>query len=204
MTHNRNLIALLALMLLIVAGAVITPRVLAAGDYAAEVRTEVIRFDVAEDGTRFLFDEAPVFEEDGMPAYGNPFVTQGYIYPAGTLSCDDEGCNGVLDNGEPEFPDLVIGEWTCKGYMIGDGAHTTSGPWVISTQVYNFGEEYGTKTIVTEGYELADLNASVTRAITGGTGPYKLARGEQRQTLLGFHPVHMGVALQVEVEVRTR
>lgn len=41
-------------------------------------------FDVAEDLSRFVFSPAPVFD-DGMPAYGNAFVTQGYIYPAGTL-----------------------------------------------------------------------------------------------------------------------
>ena len=34
-------------------------------------------FDVAEDLSRFVHDESPVFD-DGMPAYGNAFVTQGY------------------------------------------------------------------------------------------------------------------------------
>lgn len=202
MEHKRNFLVLLALAVLLMVGAAIAPAVMASGD-ALNGKTETIRFDVAEDGTRFIWDEAPV-HDDGMPAYGNAFVTQGYLYPEGTLSCDDEGCNGVLDNGEPEFPELVIGEWTCRGYMIGDGARTTTGPWVISTQVYNFGEEYGSQTLVTEGYELADLNTSITRAITGGTGKYALARGEQRQVLLGFHPAHMGVVLNVEVEFRAR
>ena len=35
-----------------------------------------------------------------MPAYGNPFVTEGYLYPSGTLG----GSNGVLPDGRPEFP----------------------------------------------------------------------------------------------------
>src|SRR5262245_28497233 len=44
-----------------------------------------LEVDIAEDGTRFIIDDAPVFD-DGFPAYGNAFVTQGYIYPAGTLT----------------------------------------------------------------------------------------------------------------------
>ncbi len=60
-------------------------------------------FDVSEDLSRFVFAAAPVFEE-GMPAYGNAFVTQGYI-SAGTL---DDAVEGTLPNGDPAFPDLVI------------------------------------------------------------------------------------------------
>ena len=131
-----------------------------------------------------------------MPAYGNPFVTQGYIYPAGTLS----GTNGVLPDGSPEFPELVLGEWTCRGWMIGDGAHTTTGPMVITTQVYNFGGEFGAAMLVSDGYELADIGTSIHRAIAGGTGPYATARGEASQTLLGFTE-QMGVNLSFEITV---
>jgi hypothetical protein len=127
-----------------------------------------------------------------MPQYGTPFVTQGYIYPEGTL----DGSNGVLPNGEPEFPDLVLGEWTCYGYMIGDGAHTTTGEWVISTQVYQF--EDG--TIVTSGFELVDFEEPIARAITGGTGAYAGASGEQMQVLHGFTD-QMGVNLTVEFDI---
>jgi hypothetical protein len=156
------------------------------------------RFEVAENGLRFIFDETLV-HPDGMPAYGNPFVTEGYLYPLGTLS----GSNGVLPDGKPEFPAKVIGTWVCRGYMIGDGAHTTTGPWVISTQTYNFGRDFGKVTLVTEGYELADLNVPVTRAISGGTGPLRAARGEQSQTLLGF-TAQMGVNLRVALDVQPR
>jgi len=92
---------------------------------APEKEEKVLKFDVAEDFTRFSVDETPVFEEDGLPVYGNPFITQGHIYPEGTLSCNENGCNGVLEDGSPEFPDKVMGQWTCWGYHIGDGAHTT-------------------------------------------------------------------------------
>lgn len=87
------------------------------------LRPEVIKFDIAEDATRFVFDEAPVDEGSKLPLYGNPFVTQGYIYPPGTLGPS----NGVLATGEPEFPELVIGEWTCRGWFVGDGALSTTG-----------------------------------------------------------------------------
>ena len=94
-----------------------------------------------------------------MPAYGNPFVTQGYVYPAGTLS---EG-NGVPD-GSPEFPDKVIGEWSCEGFFIGDGAHTTEGAWVYTTQLFAFGDDpdTGAETIVVTGYEGPSPSRSLT------------------------------------------
>jgi len=158
----------------------------------AQSDSDALRFDIAEDGNRFVFSQERL-HEDGMPAYGTPFVTQGYIYPAGMLT----GSNGVLANGEPEFPDDVLGEWTCYGYMIGDGAHTTSGEWVVSTQVYQF--EDGS-TIITDGFELADFEVSVSRAITGGTGEYVGVIGQQHQILHGFTE-QMGVNLTVEFEI---
>ncbi len=78
---------------------------------AAFAAPAISTFEVAEDHTRFAFAPAPVFD-DGMPAHGNPFVTQGYIYPAGTLS---EGVSGTLEDGSPAFPDKVLGTWTCDG-----------------------------------------------------------------------------------------
>ena len=59
-------------------------------------RPRTLEVDIAEDGTRFVIDEAPVFD-DGFPAYGNPFITQGYIYPDGTLT----DSNGVNPDGRP-------------------------------------------------------------------------------------------------------
>lgn len=66
-----------------------------------------------------------------MPAYGNAFITQGYIYPAGTL---DGRVERTLANGDPAFPDLVIGEWTCDGYFVADGMRTETGAIVITRQ----------------------------------------------------------------------
>lgn len=166
----------------------------AAADDNDKKRKPPARFEVAENGLRFAFAAAPV-HEDGMPAYGNPFVTEGYLYPAGTLN----GSNGVLPDGSPEFPDKVIGRWHCRGYMIGDGAHTTTGPWVISTQTYLFNDTYANSMLSTEGYEFIDLNVPIARAIIGGTGHFKAARGEQTQTLLGFTD-QMGANLRVSID----
>jgi hypothetical protein len=149
---------------------------------ASDTDSQAFEVDIAEDGTRFIIDEAPVFD-DGMPAHGNPFITQGYIYPAGTLT----DSNGVNPDGTPEFPDEVIGEWTCTGYFIGEGAHTTEGAWVFTTQLFAFGDdaEAGAQTIVVTGYEGAEPGAVVTGAITGGTGQYATADGDAEQELLG-------------------
>ena len=164
----------------------------------------MLKFDVAESAPKFIPDEAPVFE-DGFPAYGNSFVTQGYIYPHETLS----DSNGVNPDGSPEFPELVIGEWTCRGFFIGNGARTETGPWVITTQHYDFyaesgyapNKQSGKRNIISDGYELVDIDVPGERAITGGTGIYRNARGQAVQTLLGFNGTE-GVNLRFELKVR--
>jgi hypothetical protein len=194
MYRNRLVQLLIAVALL----------VSAVGGYAAltdsaeaaqQPEVQVLTFDIAEDGNRFAFDEEPVFD-DGMPAYGNSFVTEGYLYPEGTLN----GSNGVLENGEPEFPELVLGRWTCYGWFVNEGGHSTTGPMVITTQVFDLGDAYGDTTIITDGYELADFNVPVKRAITGGTGEYVDASGEAVQELLGFTE-QMGVNIRYELRI---
>lgn len=142
----------------------------------------MIRFDVAEDGKRFVWSE-PRFEDD-LPAPGASYISHGYIYPAGTLS---DTVDGVNADGSPEFPDKVLGDWYCYGWYIGEGAHTSEGPWVLSTQYYNFGGAWGEASLVSEGYVLSETGGTVNRAITGGTGPFSTARGEMADTSLGFN-----------------
>lgn len=164
--------------------------------FAFAENKETLELDISEDMNQFAFDQSRVYE-DGMPAHGSGFVTRGYIYPDGALN----GSNGVNADGSPEFPEQVIGEWLCFGYMIGEAAHAKSGAWVISTQIFNFGEAYGNKTIVTQGYELAD-NTPVYRAISGGTGEYAQASGQAMQIFQGLNASE-GVVLDVELEVIT-
>ena len=174
---------------------------LAAASNGEQHRPRTLEVDIAEDGTRFVIDETPVFD-DGFPAYGNPFITQGYIYPAGTLT----DSNGVNPDGSPEFPNKVIGEWSCQGYFIADGAHTTKGSWVFTTQLFAFGRnaDTGRNTVVVTGYEGAEVGTIVTGAITGGTGRYATARGEADQELLGMNNAElptMGINKTVELEI---
>lgn len=187
MTMNRkptHLLIALAIAVLSLAAVIVTTA--QSPDNAAPLQV-----DVAEDGARFVFDDLNLYE-DGMPAYGSAFVTQGYIYPAGTLN----GSNGVLENGEPEFPDLVLGEWTCYGWMIGEGARTETGEWVVSTQIYKFNDG---SMIVTDGFEIVDFDQPFTRAISSGTGEYRSASGEMVQVLHGFTDA-MGVNLSVSFD----
>lgn len=160
---------------------------------SAEAQSEIIRVDVAEDGSSFAFDPSITYE-DGMPAYGTSFVTKGYIYPEGTLN----GSNGVLEDGSPEFPELVLGEWTCFGTFVGDGMYTETGNIVITNQVFSFYGDDGASTIVSTGFELADIDVAVERAVTGGTGMYNGFAGTQTQSLLGFTD-YMGVNLRIEI-----
>lgn len=46
--------------------------------------------EVAEDHTRFSFDETPVFD-DGSPKAGNQFIAHGYIYEKGFFDQYSEG-----------------------------------------------------------------------------------------------------------------
>ena len=153
-------------------------------------------FDVAEDLSRFVVASEPA-HDDGSPAYGAPFITQGYIYPAGTLDGDIEG---TLADGSPAFPDKVIGVWTCDGYLIGDGMKTLTGDIVITRQIYQF-EDGG--ILISQGTELVDVGVPVTRAITGGTGDYADAGPALTQVLLGMTDGY-GVRLQVDLGAEAR
>jgi hypothetical protein len=177
--------------------------VLAAGALVAGVKAQnsagqyqTLRVEVAEDMSRFVFDKDVTFE-DGMPKHGSSFITQGYIYPAGTLK---NGEDGVNKDGSAKYPDKVLGEWTCRGWFVGEGAHAKKGPMVVTNQIYSFGKELGQKTIVTDGYELADIGKAVSRAITGGTGEYIGIEGELKQTFLGFNATE-GVNLRLEFRI---
>lgn len=172
-------------------------------DRPEETRTRTV--EVAENGTRFVFDEAPLIEGgdlDGFPAYGNAFVTEGYLYPEGTL----DGSDGVNPDGSPEFPEEVIGQWLCRGYFIGKGAATTEGAWVYTTQLFAFGDDpdAGRETLIVTGYEGAEVGEEVIGAVTGGTGKYATARGEAVQELLGFNNAElptMGIDKRVTFEI---
>lgn len=192
-----SIIALITGALALIA-AIATPLATAAWSAPAE-KIEVMEFDVSEDMTRFVFDKDVTFE-DGLPGDGSAFITRGYLYQPGTLKGDGDGVN---EDGSPQYPEKLIGEWICSGYMINDAGHATGGVWVFSTQFFQFGTTPGAETIVSQGYELADIGIAISRAITGGTGQYQDARGQGQQTMLGLNATD-GVNLRVKLNVRTR
>lgn len=160
--------------------------------------TRFVQFDVSENAKRFIFDETPLFA-DGSPAYGNEFVTEGYIYPLGTL----DNADGVNADGSPQFPDKVIGRWTCRGWHVGEGAKTVTGPWVATHQVYDLGAKHGQAMLTTDGLELVDIGVPINRAISGGTGQFAESRGEATQIMIGFNQLN-GVKLRLTARVVNR
>lgn len=165
--------------------------------------SETLEFEVAEDMTRFVFDKDVVYD-DGLPADGSSFITRGYLYAPGTLTCDAAGkCDGVNADGSAQYPERLVGEWICSGYMINDAGHAKTGVWVVSTQFFQLGSTPGATTLMSQGYELADVGVAISRAISGGTGAYKNARGQGQQTMLGLNATE-GVTLRVQLDVQAR
>ncbi len=147
-----------------------------------------LAIDVACDANTFVF-QGPATAAG--PAYGASFVVQGVIYPGGIFAANGSN-SGLLPNGEPEFPDRVIGRWTCKGWFIGDGIATESGPFVVTTQIYDLDPGHpGAETLVSDGIELIDLNMPFNRAVTGGTGEFDRATGQVIQTSVGVNATEL-------------
>lgn len=156
---------------------------------------DTLRFEVAEIPGAFAFF-GPT-GDDGMPLHGATFITQGYIYPAGTLNGD----HGALPDGSPTYPDAVIGKWTCRGWVIGEGFAAVDEPAAISTQLFVFDEEHGGDVLATEGYEVMSMGFAFTRAITSGTGRFEGLAGEVRQELVSMNEDMMvGYAFEVPMK----
>ena len=147
----------------------------------SQAQADHLVYDIAQDDHTFSFDNDPLLE-NGFPAYGNEFIVQAYLYPGYTLSGDD----GVNPDGSPQWPEKVIGSWTCRGWFVGQGFATVTGPLALTQQFFDLGEDPGDDTITTDGYEYMD-ETTVDRAITGGTGEFEGARGRERQKNIGFN-----------------
>jgi hypothetical protein len=148
-----------------------------------------LTIEVAETASRFAPDPS-LADAEGNPTRGASFVTEGYIYEPGTLTCTDGACDGVVYDEagvpSPQFPDAVIGTWTCYGVFTEDAATATTGPFVATTQIFDLGDGAGEDTIVTNGLEYIDVGLPVSRVVVGGTGEYADVHGVQQQTLIGF------------------
>lgn len=72
-----------------------------------------------------------------------------------------------------------------------------------TTQLFDFqdvSEGFGRLSITTSGLELINLTP-IQRAVVGGTGPYKRARGEMEQTFVGVN-ASQGFSLHFETDIR--
>lgn len=202
--NNRlTVLALAAAAMILAVAAVIGSRNQA--DAAKPPQSLIV--EIAQDMTTAHIGEGP-FHEDGMPDGGNTFIVEGFIYLEGTLN----GSNGILISEdadgnlvtEPEFPDQVIGRWICRGWFLGDGMYAQGEPWAISTQHFELGGQFGEVTLVSEGYELPDgMEETLYRSITGGTGPYFGASGQQIQHFMGLN-VTQGTNFHIEFKLEKK
>ena len=140
--------------------------------------------DVAEDlAGKFV----PTFvkPEHTQPERGSFFVTEGRIFPAGTIAGDGADFNPNRSG--------HIGVWICRGTHLVSASEIPAASWWVSTaQLFVLGRQ-GLEQIATEGIE---GSGTVTRIITGGAGNFTGIVGEQRQTFLGFNSTG-GVNLRV-------
>jgi hypothetical protein len=179
---------------LAVAAAALASTALQASDDGRDRSPQKIVFtiDVAEDFTQFV--PTKVRPEDTQPERGAFFVTEGRIFPAGTIP----------KGGTPEAPNAFdpnqagsIGTWFCRGTHLVSGAlFPVTARAVHTGQLYLMPNER--TSISTEGVEGA---GATVRPVTGGTGPFAGYTGEQRQELLGFN-ASGGVNLRVTFVLR--
>jgi hypothetical protein len=152
---------------------------------------EVIRFtvDVAEDFTKFT--PTLLSPGDTEPRRGSFFLTEGRIFPKGTI----QGDGADFDPNSAG----AIGLWLCRGTHLADASDIISGDaeiWVATTQNYLLPGD--SRSIATEGRE---GSIPIVRTVVGGTGKYRDYVGIQRQELLGFNKT-FGVNLRVTFVLR--
>jgi hypothetical protein len=152
---------------------------------------EVIEFtvDVAED-LNGKFVPTLVKPEDTQPERGSFFVTEGRIFPAGTIQGDGADFDPYRSG--------HVGVWICRGTHLVSASEIPAAQWWVDTaQIFVLGRQ-ARDQLATEGIEGA---GTVTRIVTGGTGNFAGWAGEQRQTFLGFNATG-GVNLRVTFTLR--
>jgi hypothetical protein len=143
--------------------------------------------DVAEDMAKFIEPRVPLNTE---PLRGSFFVTEGNIYPAGTIPATGG------DQFDPNLPG-ALGKWFCKGtFLVAGSVFDKSATAVLTDQLFLYPDDK--QSIATTGTE---GNGLAVRTVIGGTGRYVGFMGEQRQEFLGFNKSG-GVNLRVTFTLR--
>jgi len=145
--------------------------------------------DVAED-LAGKFRPTFVKPEHTQPERGSFFVTEGRVFPAGTIEGDGATFNPNRSG--------HIGVFICRGtHLVAASEIPAASWWVETTQLFVLGRQ-AREQLTTEGLE---GSGTLTRVVTGGTGNFAGWIGEQHQTFLGFNPTG-GVNLRVTFILR--
>jgi hypothetical protein len=149
----------------------------------------VFTIDVAED-LAGKFVPTYVEPEHTQPERGSFFVTEGRLFPEGTIQGDGADFNPNRSG--------HVGVWIRRGtHLVSASEIPAAGWWVTTSQLFVIGRQ-GKEQLATEGIE---GGGTVTRIVTGGAGNYAGWTGEQKQTFLGFNATG-GVNLRVTFILR--
>jgi hypothetical protein len=149
----------------------------------------VLTVDVAED-LAGKFVTTYVKPEHTQPERGAFYVTEGRVFPAGTIQGDGSDFNPYRMG--------HIGVWISRGTHLVAASDIPAAPlWATTAQLFVPGRQ-GIEQIATEGVE---GSGTVTRIVTGGAGNYTGFVGEQQVTFLGFNATG-GVNLRVTFILR--
>ena len=134
-----------------------------------------VQVEVAEDFSKFV--PGPPFDADGVPQRGSFFVTEGKIFPEGTIQGDGSSFD---PNSEGS-----IGTWFCRGTHLVSGLEFPDVRFAVdTTQAYLMPDD--TQMIVTDGLE-GGFGFEMQRVVSGGTGKFRKVIGIQKQELMGFN-----------------
>jgi hypothetical protein len=146
--------------------------------------------DVACLGDSFAPNFSGALNMGGGDLRGSTFNVEGLVYPGGTIP------------GGPGFDPYSVdsmGHWLCRGWFLVKPGRSQPG--------VNTHQEYLLDTITPEVPSPADTLASsgvetggfpaptAVRAVTGGTGRYRHARGEVVQEVIGLNTTTLNVFL---------
>ncbi len=142
--------------------------------------------DVACIGHSFAPDFTGVLDQAGGDFRGLSFYVEGALFPGGTIppgpGFDPAGA-------------MQIGHWLCRGWFMNDSARPA--PVAITTQEYllevidSESNPSPAHTLVSSGLEGGA--ESFVRAVVGGTGDYRHARGEVVQQTIGSNTTILNV-----------
>ncbi len=164
--------------LLVAAGLMWKPQPVAARE--GRGRGGDLALDVACLGDTFAPNFNSVLDVSSGDLRGGSFYVEGLIYPEGTI---EPGTVFDLESTD------AIGHWLCRGWFMTNPARPE--PSVVTSQeyllgVFDFPETVSPEnTIASSGLENGGPGFQAVRAIIGGTGRYRDARGEVVQETVG-------------------